>query len=394
MSDFIARWHTSITEINATKWDQLSEQKLIPFFTWRWLNALESSESVCQKRGWQPIHLSLWRKSSLIAIAPLYLKNHSYGEFIFDQIFAELATQLGQNYYPKLIGMSPFSPVEGYQFLIAPNENKQAITNAIMHEIDRFALKNQILSCNFLYVDSIWQTIAEKAGCATWLNKQSRWTSCGETNFSDYLANFNSNQRRNIKRERKSVKDAGLSISVITGQNINQRTIENMYELYEKHCSKWGVWGSKYLSKKFFETIFSSLDQNQMVFFNANRGDTNKPVAMSFCITNGDILWGRYWGSHEEIDCLHFENCYYSPIDWAINKGIKFFDPGAGGSHKRRRGFLAKPNTSLHRWYNPTMDHLIRNWLTKVNKLMIHEIKAENNEVPYKVDLPPLSIPE
>ena len=112
---------------------------------------------------------------------------------------------------------------------------------------------------------------------------------------------------------------------------------------------------------------------------------------MSLCVKNKNMLWGRYWGSEKNIDNLHFEACYYSPIEWAIDNSIKFFDPGAGGRHKKRRGFIAKPNASLHRWYNLRMDSLIREWLPKANKLMLDQINATNNEVPFKIDDPKLS---
>ena len=133
--------------------------------------------------------------------------------------------------------------------------------------------------------------------------------------------------------------------------------------------------------------------KNQVVLFHAHREDSNNPLAMSLCIQDKNMLWGRYWGSNEEIKYLHFEVCYYSPISWALEQGISCFDPGAGGVHKRRRGFIAQSNISLHRWYDKRMDSLIRPWLEKVNKMMLDEIEAANNELPFKVKQPKLSSP-
>ncbi len=392
MAELTARWHQSLREIPEDHWQTLVGRDAIPFFRWGWLSALEESGSIAQRQGWHPLHLALWRGDCPIAIAPLYLKNHSYGEFIFDQAFAQLATDLGLNYYPKLIGMSPLSPIEGYRFFISPKEEEFTITKLIMEIIDSFAQKNNILSCNFLYVDHKWRPIAESTGCATWLNRQSLWYPNGANNFSDYLARFNANQRRNIKRERKAVQAAGLKISEISGPEINIPILHLMHNFYEQHCARWGIWGSKYLSKAFFESLAELPQRDQVLLFSAHRANPMDPVAMSLCITDGKTLWGRYWGSKENIDCLHFELCYYTPICWALNKGIHSFDPGAGGSHKQRRGFLAKSNASVHRWYNPQMNALIRTWLPKANELMNQEIKSINENMPLKVESKPLNL--
>ena len=156
MAELTARWHSSLAEIPEAHWDALSAAASLPFYSWQWLLGLERSGSVAPRQGWQPCHLGLWRADTLIAAAPLYLKGHSYGEFVFDQSFAQLAGQLGQRYYPKLLGMSPLSPVVGYRFLIAPGEDEAALTAVMLELIDGFCRENQIFSCNFLYVDPRW----------------------------------------------------------------------------------------------------------------------------------------------------------------------------------------------------------------------------------------------
>ncbi len=384
MTFFVAKWHTSLTEISENDWNALLINNNMPFYKWNWLNQLEQSGSVSIKSGWQPLHLSIWRNKKLIAIAPLYLKNHSYGEFVFDQIFVNLSIDLGLNYYPKLIGMSPFSPVEGYKFFVSKEENEEYVTKFICDSIDKFATKNGILSCSFLYVDKEWMQFPQRVNFKPWINQQPLWKSSGEKDFTDYLSNFNSNQRRNIKRERTSIRKSGLIISSITGNNIKQDLIELMYDFYNSHCEKWGAWGSKYLSRQFFQKLISSNQKEEIVLFSAHKGNHQEPIAMSFCITNMEKLWGRYWGTKEDINSLHFEVCYYSPIEWCIRKGIKEFDPGAGGTHKKRRGFLASPRISLHKWYDNRMDSLLEKWLPKVNALMIEEINTSNNEAPLK----------
>jgi predicted N-acyltransferase len=392
MAELEARWHQSMGDFPAAAWDRLLlavHPDGLPFYRWDWLHQLEASSSIVPAQGWQSCHLGLWRGGELVAAAPLYLKGHSYGEFVFDQSFAQLAQQLGQRYYPKLVGMSPVSPVQGYRFLIAPGESESELTAAMLELIDDFCLRHGILSCNFLYVDPAWRPLAEAAGCATWLNQQSAWGNPGHADFGGYLASFNANQRRNIKRERNSVREAGLRVTPLVGEAIPAALVGSMHHFYAQHCARWGPWGSKYLSEAFFDAAAKQLRQH-LVLFSAHRGDPAEPVAMSLCVRAADQLWGRYWGSDEEIDSLHFEVCYYAPIEWAISAGIRSFDPGAGGSHKRRRGFVAQPRASLHRWYQPRFDAIVRNWLPGANDELQQQIAAENAELPFTAAYDPL----
>ncbi|MEN9878733.1 MAG: hypothetical protein RLZZ158_1772 [Cyanobacteriota bacterium] len=379
-----ARWHRSLAEIPEAAWDGLTAAAGLPFYRWRWLEALERSGSIAPRQGWQPCHLSLWRQGELLAVAPLYLKGHSYGEFVFDQSFAQLAGQLGLRYYPKLLGMSPLSPVLGYRFFIAPAEDQAELTALLMELIDQFCGENQLLSCNFLYVDPQWRPLAEAAGCAAWLNQQSLWTNPGYANFNDYLASFNANQRRNIKRERQSVAAAGLTVTAIAGEAISAALLLRMHDFYLDHCRRWGQWGSKYLTEEFFGLAAQQLRQD-LVLFSAHQSgaDPHNPLAMALCVRQGDQLWGRYWGSNLEQENLHFEVCYYAPIAWAISQGVRSFDPGAGGSHKRRRGFVARPHASLHRWYQPEFASLIQRWLPLANGQLLEEVEAINAELPF-----------
>ncbi|MEB3176242.1 MAG: GNAT family N-acetyltransferase [Synechococcus sp.] len=378
-----ARWHRQLAEIPQQQWDGLVAAAGLPFYRWAWLEALERSGSIVPDQGWQACHLSLWQGEQLVGVAPLYLKGHSYGEFVFDQSFAQLAGQLGLRYYPKLLGMSPLSPVLGYRFFLHPNQDPAHCTALMLQLIDRFCERNQLLSCNFLYVDPSWRGHAEAAGCRAWLHQQSLWSNPGYGCFEDYLASFNANQRRNIRRERKAVQQAGLTVTPIAAEAITPELLERMHGFYEDHCSRWGVWGSKYLTNAFFH-LAESLRSHLVLFSAHPQGeDPHQPLAMSLCVREGDRLWGRYWGSDVEVENLHFEVCYYAPIEWAIAEGIGEFDPGAGGSHKRRRGFVAKPHASLHRWYEPQFAGLIQRWLPLANAQQLEEVEAINAELPF-----------
>jgi len=266
--------------------------------------------------------------------------------------------------------------------VIKKNKDKKEITNLLINHIESFAITNKILSCNFLYIDESWGNHLKSLGYYEWINSSSVWRSNGEKTFDDFLSRFNSNQRKNIKKERKSINKQDIKVEIFNEDDINQEILKKMHNFYEQHCSRWGVWGSKYLTSTFFETLVDN--KKNLLLFSASKHDSNEIFAMSMCVKNQNNLWGRYWGSKEEISNLHFELCYYQPIEWAIKNNIHFFDPGAGGKHKRRRGFFAKSTISLHKWFDKNMENIIYPWLNEVNKQTEKEIEFENNSKPFK----------
>ncbi|PLZ96294.1 GNAT family N-acetyltransferase [Fischerella thermalis CCMEE 5328] len=376
-------WINKIAEVPQSIWDALALPLTTPFLEWNWLNNLETSGSATAKTGWLPNHLTLWRDRILIAAAPLYLKGHSYGEFVFDHQWADLAQRIGVEYYPKMLGMSPFTPAEGYRFLIAPGEDEDEITAIMVHEIDAFCSKHRISGCHFLYVDPQWRPVLERCGFTAWLHHSYIWQNLSFQTFDDYLAVFNANQRRNIKRERKAVEKAGLRLQPLCGEEIPKSLFGLMYEFYADTCDKFGWWGSKYLTKRFFEQLHDNYRDRVLFFAAYNEHNQHQPMGMSFCLFKGNRMYGRYWGSFQEIDCLHFNACYYAPIEWAIANGIQIFDPGAGGRHKKRRGFPAMPNYSLHRFYNNRLRQILCSYIAEVNELEQEEIEAINAELPF-----------
>jgi predicted N-acyltransferase len=377
------KWINKMTEVPKDQWDAFAQPLKTPFFEWDWLNNMETSGSATGRAGWLPQHLTVWRDGQLIAAAPLYMKSHSYGEFVFDHQWADVAFRLGVEYYPKLLGMSPFTPAEGYRFLIAPGEDEDRLTGMMVKEIDLFCDRHNISGCNFLYVDPEWRPVIERHGFRGWLHHSYIWENHGYQTFDDYLAAFNANQRRNIKRERKAVGKAGLEVRTVTGDEIPKALFSQMYHFYENTCDKFGWWGSKYLTKRFFEQLHHDF-RHRVVFVAAySELDDRSPVGMSFCLTKGDRLYGRYWGSTQEIDCLHFDACYYTPIEWGIANGINLFDPGAGGRHKKRRGFPARPNYSMHRFYNNKLSQIFASYIDRVNQMEQLEMDRINEDLPY-----------
>lgn len=376
-------WINQLAEIPQTEWDALALPLKTPFLEWEWLNNLETSGSATARTGWLPNHLTIWRDRTLIAAAPLYVKGHSYGEFVFDHQWADLAHRLGIRYYPKLLGMTPFTPAEGYRFLIAPGEDEEELTTLMVREIDQFCRQNRLSGCNFLFVDPDWRRVMQRHGFSPWLHHSYIWQNQAHQTFDDYLGAFNANQRRNIKRERKAVEKSGLRLETFTGEAIPQSLFPLMSHFYSDTCEKF-YWGSKYLTRKFFEQLYPNYCDRVVFFAAYSDQNPQQPLGMSFCLTKGDQLYGRYWGSFQEIDCLHFEACYYQPIEWAIAQGIQTFDPGAGGRHKKRRGFPATPNYSLHRFYNPRLNQILHSYIDEVNAMEQEEIDRINQDLPFK----------
>ena len=375
-------WISNIAEIPQAEWDELAKPLNTPFMEWEWLNNIETSGSATARTGWQPCHLVVWRNSQLIGAAPLYIKGHSYGEFVFDHQWADLSHRLGIEYYPKLLGMTPFTPAVGYRFLIAPGEDEKMLTEMMVAAIDNFCARNRLSGCNFLFVDPEWSTMMTDNGFSSWTHHGYIWANRDFKSFDDYLKMFNSNQRKNIKRERKAVAKAGLQIKTYVGSEIPRYLYSEIYRFYSSTCNKF-YWGSKYLTRQFFERLYPDYSDRVVLFVAYTQYDDEKPVGLSFCLRKGNNLYGRYWGCLAEYDCLHFEACYYKPIEWAIANGIQMYDPGAGGRHKKRRGFPATANQSLHRFYNRRMARILHNYIDEINFSEQAEITAINQDLPF-----------
>ncbi|ERN41127.1 hypothetical protein KR51_00023910 [Rubidibacter lacunae KORDI 51-2] len=378
---YTASWVAQIADIPQLEWDELAAPLATPFLEWEWLHNLETSGCATPREGWQPVHLVVRRDRQLVAAAPLYVKGHSYGEFVFDHQWAELAYRLGARYYPKLLGMTPFTPAVGYRFLIAPGEDEAALTALIVAEIDRFCDREQLGGCHFLFVDPDWRSLLETLGFSSWMHHSYIWGNNNYQGFDDYLQTFNANQRRNIKKERKKVMNAGLRVEAHVGEEIPRSFYPLIYRFYSHTCDRFFS-SSKYLTRQFFEQLYPNY-RDRVVTFVAYPEDEPHPVGLSFCIRKGDRLYGRYWGCFEDYDCLHFEACYYKPIEWGIAQGINSFDPGAGGRHKRRRGFPATPNFSLHRFTDPRMAQILQHYIGEIDAAEQEAIDAINDELPF-----------
>jgi predicted N-acyltransferase len=376
------RWIQRMEEVDAAAWDALAGPLPTPFLEWEWLHLLEASNSVGAEKGWLPHHLTLWRDDDLVAAAPLYIKSHSVGEFVFDHAWADVARRLDIAYYPKLVGMSPFSPAIGYRFLIAPDEDPSSITDQMMAAIDHLVHHFRLASCSFQYADPDWGRQLEKYGFLSWTHQSFAWHNDGYRSFEDYLSRFKSNQRRNIRRERRAMPNQGIRLVPLTGDSIPRDLFPHMHRLYADTNAQFGPWGCKYLTKAFFPGLYANY-RRRILLIAAYTGHTDDlPIGMSFLLVKGDRMYGRYWGALVHANALHFNACYYRPIEWAIENGIRIFDPGIGGEHKIRRGFEAVANESYHRFADNRMQEVLRLNIGRINAMEHANIDAINRDRP------------
>ena len=385
---YVIEWTQSIESIPREEWDELAVLLDTPLLEWEWLRQFEASGSMTPETGWLPCHLTVRSDDKLVAAAPLYVKGHSQGEFVWDYMWADVAHQLKQNYYPKLIGMSPATPAVGYRFLIAPGEDEESLTELMLQAIDYFCEENDLSGCSFHFVDTDWKQRITERGYSAWLHQSYEWVNPGFTSFDDYLEGFTKNQRRNIKREREMVRSQGIEIRALTGDQIPENFFPIIYNYYKKTNDQFGPWAAKFLNRRFFEGLYPNFTERLLIMAAFDDGG-RRPMGMSFLLTKGESIIGRYWGASRWADSLHFDACYYAPIEWAIEHGVKRFDPGAGSPHKLRRGFFAIGNYSLHKFRDPVLRNVMETYVGDINRGEREKIREMNETLPLKAEYMP-----
>jgi len=375
------RWLENLSEVDRESWNALAEPLQTPFLEWDWLQLMEVSGSVGPEAGWIPRHLTVWSGRELVAAAPLYVKTHSAGEFVFDHAWADVAGRLNRPYYPKLVGMSPFTPMIGYRFLMAPGMGPDELTGRMLAEIERFCRHHGLAGCSYHFADPQWGEEIAARGFSPWAHQSFVWENEGFLSFDDYLSRFNANQRRNIRRERRRLAERGIRVDMVAGEELPGDFYERMHAFYKRTNDQFGPWGCKYLTGGFLALLPNHF-RKRLVFAVASDGGRRDPIGMALLVAKGEHLYGRYWGCAREVEFLHFEACYYRPIEWAVASGIRQFDPGMGGGHKLRRGFKAVANYSLHRFMDPVLRQIMERHIGAINRLEHEEIAALNRSLP------------
>ena len=373
---------SSMAGIDRAEWNGLALPQESPFLEWEWLELLESSGSVGPGTGWWPLHLLARRGNRLAGALPLYLKTDSQGEFVFDQLWAETASRLGIPYYPKILGMSPFTPTGTYGLLHAPEEERDALAQAMDAELERLCAGAGLCGIGFNFIDPAWGRTLTGLGYTLWTHQGFSFVNDGLESFEGYLALLNANARRNVRRERKALRDQSVVTRMVSGDGLTPGLLDIMYRLYSRHNERFGPWSCRFLTRDFFLSLHDRLRHRIVLCVASPEGRPDDVLAMALFVRKGECLFGRYWGARVSVDFLHFELCYYAPIQWAIEQSISRYDPGMGGTHKTRRGFTAVPTLSAHKLMSPLMRRIMETHMDEVNRLELHEIDALNRELP------------
>lgn len=345
----------SLADLAPTDWDALVGPAH-PFVSHGFLSALEATDCLAPQ-GWYPQHILATRGGELVGAMPLYLRDNSYGEFVFDWSWAEAFERAGGQYYPKLVNAVPFSPVAGPRVLT----RSPSVGSAIIDYACKLTEKNDLSSLHLLFLPPheaarLAETHAHQTRCGV----QYQWFNSGYADFDDFLARLTSKKRKEIRRERKKAQEAGLELVTLAGTGITPAHWDAYYEFY---CATfYQKWGSPRLTRRFFDELVARLGDRVLLELALDAG---RPVAGAFLVRGEDTLFGRHWGAIEDYKFLHFELCYYRPLEFCIHNQIARFDAGAQGEHKLSRGFVPVMTASSHYLPHPGFSRAVADFLRR-----------------------------
>jgi len=341
-----------------------------PFLEWEWLATLEETGCVGPATGWLPQPLTAWEAGRLVGAAPLYVKGHSQGEFVFDHGWADAAIRAGIEYYPKLLVGVPFTPVTGARFLSAEGYEpavREVFAAALVEVCTRQAFSS--VHVNFCLPDEV-SALAARG----WLHRtgyQYHWTGQGLRTFEDYLHTLRAKRRNQVRREQRELQAQGVEITTHAGGDIDAGMLDAMFDLYRRGLADHGPWGHQYLTAEFFARILERYRDRLCLIF-ARRG--GEIIAGTLNVQKGGALYGRYWGVHRPLRHLHFNVCYYAAIAYCVEHGLSRFEPGAGGEWKHLRGFDAHPTHSMHWIREPRFAAAVRRHLEVERAAVVEDI--------------------
>ena len=375
----------SLSQIAAEDWDACACPEaneggapFDPFTTHRFLYALEQSGSVGSGTGWQPQYLTAKLQGELIAVAPLYAKSHSQGEYIFDHNWAHAYENAGGRYYPKLQVAVPFTPATGRRLLVKP-AFEQVGQSALIQGAVQLATNNEISSLHLTFCTEEEMRAGVEMGLMGRFSQQFHWINDDYESFSAFLASLASRKRKNIRKEREQANAFGGTIQALTGDQIKPEHWDAFWQFYQDTGAR--KWGTPYLTRQFFDIVQDTM-RNDVILVFAERDGV--PVAGALNFIGREALYGRYWGCVEDHPCLHFELCYYRAIDAAIELGLKRVEAGAQGEHKLARGYLPVTTHSLHWVGNEDFSDAIARYLQEERKAIEQDIELLTDYGPFK----------
>jgi predicted N-acyltransferase len=375
-----ARIVDRIDAIPAPAWDDCAQGAGNPFVGHAFLNALEQSGSVGRKAGWLPQHLAIEDASgNLLAAAPLYVKSHSQGEYVFDHGWAEAYTRAGGRYYPKLQLAAPFTPVPGPRLLVREGphaaEARAGLISALISAVENSGLSS-------LHVTFLPRTDCEllgEVGFLTRVGVQYHWANPGYDTFDDFLGALNSRKRKAIRKERAAVAEYGLKIRAFEGAELTERHWDAFFAFYMDTGGR--KWGRPYLTRAFFTRIAETMTDRIVLMLAEKDGQF---VAGALNFKGSEALYGRNWGCLEDYRFLHFELCYYQAIDYAIAHRLPRVEAGAQGEHKIQRGYLPVETYSAHWIADPRLRTAIAEFLEQERAYVAQEAAALAEYSPYR----------
>ena len=373
------RQHTSYKDILPAAWNALTGTDC-PVLRHEYLLALETSGSATPATGWQPLPLLVEDDAGrVVGAAPLWLKSHSFGELVYDFAWAQAYERAGLHYYPKLIAAVPFSPIAGPRLLIAPDADRQSVIDALLRGARDLAEQTGASSLHWLFTDPADTDTLGQAGYLHRTGFQFHWHNRNYTHFDDFLAGFSADKRKKLKRERRYVQEAGIHMEVRNGPEVTPALWDLFYDFYTANIQRHG--GMIHLTREFFQILGRSLPE-ALVLVLAQRGSDYVGAAIN--LRGQDALYGRYWGGHMGINSLHFEACYYTPIEYCIAQGLKRFEGGAGGEHKLARGFLPAVTHSQHWLRHPQFTRAVADFLVRERNGVEVYMDELNEHAPFK----------
>ena len=348
------RLHPAVTEIPADQWDALASDQ--PSLSHAFLSALEESACVTPRSGWGPRHAALWEGERLLAAMPLYLKSHSYGEYVFDWAWADAYRRHGLDYYPKWLAAVPFTPVPGRRILGRDEASRRQLLALLLDEVRESGAS----SLHVLFPTDEETAWLAEAGLEIRHGVQFHWRNAGYRDFDDFLGQLAQPKRKKIRQERRKVAEAGITFRILRGSEIGAEEWAFFHACY---CRTYAEHASTpYLNLAFF-TALGQRNADACVLMIAERDGT--PIAASLFLRDADTLYGRYWGAVEFVPCLHFEACYYQAIDYAIREGLARFEGGAQGEHKLSRGLEPVRTASAHWIADPRFRDAVARFLAQ-----------------------------
>lgn len=372
----------SLDEVLSDSWNSLQGTH-IPFLRHEFLSALEKHHCVGESTGWIPQHILIYEGETLLGAAPQYLKTNSYGELVFDWAWAEAYQRSGLNYYPKLVTAIPYTPATGPRLLIAPNRAREEIATQLIQTALEHAKRLQLSSVHWLFPHEQDMQQLKQQGLLIRLGCQFHWNNLPGTeyyrDFDDYLDRFTSSKRKKIRRERRQVSEAGVTLQRLQGDELSDAQWQSVHRHYRSTFDRLSGYAT--LSLDFFRELSQTMPQQLIVIIAEHNGNT---VASAICFRDDNTLYGRHWGCDAHFQNLHFEACYYQGLEYCIEHKLQRFDPGAQGEHKISRGFLPTPTWSAHWIADPQFRAAIADFLQRETQGMQHYIQALSEHSPFK----------